>query len=277
MTQVSRRYQIAFAVIALFAAVWFFALRGHSATSSGSSSPPPATSAKSAAAPPGAPTSVYHGSAPGVEGLTRAISKAHAAVAQSEHNAKQLKRASEEASSSAAGHQGASSTAPAAAGATGSHAAASASGSGTHGQSTTPHAARAGAATISRHQRLVERAIKSGKVAVILFWNPHGGDDRAVQGQLRLLARVHGEVRSHVRSADLARIGRVTGLELGKPIEVFQARAGQVAWFGTFTRAVQIYATPTILLVNHAGKVTTLPGLNDAYSIEQAIDEARNS
>jgi hypothetical protein len=38
-----------------------------------------------------------------------------------------------------------------------------------------------------------------------------------------------------------------------------------------------VAVTPTILIVNKSGQATELTGLQDAFSIEQAIDEARNS
>ncbi len=94
MTHISRPFQIALAALVLFIAVWFIALRGHSSSSS-SSAPAPASSPSSQAqSAPGGGTpaskgGVYHGSAPGVEGLSRAIQKARGAVAQSQQNAKQ--------------------------------------------------------------------------------------------------------------------------------------------------------------------------------------------
>src|ERR1700720_1730825 len=95
MAQLSRPYQIALGVVALLGLVWVMALRGHG---SNPSEPSPASPAKSTPAPTAAseakpaaaPTPVYHGAAPGVEGLTRAIAKAHGAVATSQQNAQQL-------------------------------------------------------------------------------------------------------------------------------------------------------------------------------------------
>ena len=117
MTQISRPFQIALLAMGLFAAVWFFVLQGHSAstTGSGSSASAPSAPAQSGKATPQARPSrappprsenatgcaepVYHGSAPGVEGLTRAIDKAHGAVATSQQNAKALEEKSAQASS----------------------------------------------------------------------------------------------------------------------------------------------------------------------------------
>src|SRR2546421_5070815 len=96
MAQLSRPYQVALAAIVLLAAVWLLALRGHSSGGGESTSTPapkPSTSTR-----PGAPYTPYKGSAPGVAGLTRAIQKAHGAVAQSERNAKRLEERSAQAS-----------------------------------------------------------------------------------------------------------------------------------------------------------------------------------
>src|SRR6202011_847891 len=92
MAQLSRPFQIALAALALFAIVWLLALRGHSGGTSEPGSP--AAPSKSSAS---APSSVYHGSAPGVEGLTRDLAKAHGAVTTSEQNAKKLEKKSDRA------------------------------------------------------------------------------------------------------------------------------------------------------------------------------------
>lgn len=121
MAQLSRPYQIALGVLALFAVVWVIALRPHSTNSSGAGSSPAAT--PTPAAKPAAPatgsgsatgntSSIYHGSAPGVQGLTRAIAKAHGAVSTSEQNAKQLTERSAQASSTANPSSGSSSSPP---------------------------------------------------------------------------------------------------------------------------------------------------------------------
>jgi protein-disulfide isomerase len=76
---------------------------------------------------------------------------------------------------------------------------------------------------------------------------------------------------------NIRRLYKREGFEVEKPIAVFEAQAKQVTSFGSITRGVQVNQTPTILIVNKRGQTTTLTGLVDAYSIEQAIDEARNS
>ena len=244
MTHLSRPFQIALAAIGLIAAVWFIALRGHSSSSSssGSSSPPAQPAASSSAS-----TTPYHGAAPGVAGLTRAIEKARGAVAVSEANAKQLAQQSAQASSASPSV----SDAPAA-----THTTTSVT---VHATTTArAHTATSRAATGSAHvlptlsrQRAVEADLAQGKVVAILFWNPHAPVDQVVQGELRAAARaLHGR------------------------LAVIDARAKQVGQFGTFTRAVQVYGTPTILIVTRHGETSSLTGLTDAYSLEQAIAEA---
>jgi cytoskeletal protein RodZ len=114
MAQLSRPYQIALGAVVVLGLIWAVALRAHGSnpsepapTSPAASTPAPASTAKSAssatsaaaeAKAAAAPTPIYHGAAPGVEGLTRAIAKAHGAVATSQQNAQQLQSKSAEAS-----------------------------------------------------------------------------------------------------------------------------------------------------------------------------------
>ncbi|MGA2320000.1 MAG: hypothetical protein ABSG95_04565 [Solirubrobacteraceae bacterium] len=286
MTQLSRPFQIALVAMGLLAAVWFLALRGHPATTggSGSSAPSAATStpatatSKPATAPstpaknPAAPSAVYHGSAPGVEGLTRAIAKAHGAVAESQRNAKRVEESSAEASGTApAGAVGATSASgssatsrPSSKGASSS--AAVRSSTTPVGSSTVQKNASAGASgraqtgtaaaaepPAAKMMTIVERQLKQGKVVTVLFWNPQGADDVAVRHELD--------------AADRA---------LGGKVAVHEALASQVGSFGAMTQAIPVDETPTILIVNVQGQETALTGFTDAFSIEQAIEEARH-
>jgi hypothetical protein len=278
MAQLSRPYQVALAAIVLLAAVWLLALRGHSSGGGESASTPapkPGTSTS-----PGAPYTPYKGSAPGVAGLTRAIQKAHGAVAQSERNAKQLAEKSKQASSSGAGQAKRAGTTSA----TRSGGTAAPAGKGVTERQ------KAAARHVTRHhvrtrtgntsglparQVMVERELKRGFTAAILFWNPAAADDGAVRSALhRLLA-----AQRHDPSA------RRAGRELGdgsvvveprgaeERIALHESTASQVASYGSFTRAVQVYQTPTLLLVSPRGRATVLTGFTDAFSIEQALDQ----
>jgi hypothetical protein len=259
MAQLSRPYQIALAALGLFAAVWFLALHrpGASTSSESSSGSAPAAHAGAAqATTPASATPVYHGSAPGLEGLTRAIAKAHGAVAQSARNARELQSKSAQASAVGAG------AAPDAR-ANGPRAAAHRTTSTpvTH-QSVAkakpspaaPH--KAGSVSRAAHERAALRAtlareLKQGKVLLLLFWNPHATDDIAVHSQLSAAAaKLKGKVAVHV------------------------ALAHQVGQYTSVTREVQVYGTPTLLVVGRKGQAITLTGLLDAYAIEQAVSEA---
>jgi hypothetical protein len=274
MMQLSRPFQIVLVAFCLFAAVWFFALRSHSSSTSGggsaASSSPSASSASTPAAQPASPGTPYHGSAPGVGGLTRAIEKAQGAVAQSERNAKQLQEKAAQASGTAASSTAAG-TPNSAAPASKSTATAPKSAAAVHNHSTAtlpksaPTAAKSAtgasgatgvggskAVAAPTMQVVVEGALKRGQLVTLLFWNPKGIVDRTV----------HRELQSVGRSSS------------GK-VAVFAAGASQVGSFGSFTKAVQVNQTPTIVIVTPRGQAQTLTGLADVFSIEQAIGEAR--
>jgi hypothetical protein len=274
MTQISRPFQIALLAMGLFAAVWFVALRGQSAstTGSGSSASAPSAQAGKATTPS---TPIYHGAAPGVEGLTRAIAKAHAAVTASQKSAKQVEHESPQASSSTgAGTIGASTAGspPAAAVTAPSTSKGSATthtittsvkkhATATHGAAANKVASSGSSASSGGSTKAspsmeatVERELKQGKIVAVLFWNPKGSVDVAVQRELQAVGRA-----------------------LGGKVAVHDARANQVGSFGSITHDIQVYQTPTILIVNKSGQTTTLTGLTDSFSIEQAIGEAQHS
>lgn len=255
MAQLSRPYQIALGAVAVLGLVWMMALRGHAAKPS-----EPAPSAPTAPAPaktvaqanPGAPTSVYHGAAPGVEGLTKAVAKAHGAVATSQQNARQLQRKSAEASNEA--------RAPGAS----AHVVAKASPGAAAQASRVAALARAAAAR--RHaaalakaksglppaQVVVEGELARGKTVMLVFWDPKSSVDREVRAQARALAAgSKGTVTMH------------------------GARASQVGTFGSITEVAHVYETPAILIVNRHGVVSTLTGLTDTFALKQAVREAR--
>jgi hypothetical protein len=291
MDQISRPFQIALVAVCLFAGVWFFALRGHSTSTSGASSTPATTAGvTSASASKPASTSatgatstaavtakakaeaksghIYHGPVPGLEGLTRDIARAHGAVAATGEAPSTPSTTSTHASSHSSSsttvttHHPAKTSAPAAS---------------TPTVKSRPIKAKSGAGRAPARQVLVEDALHEGKIAVILFWNSKGVDDTIVNDELRLLEAVHHLIKAQPRTAQLRKALKASGLELEKRFAAFVSTAGQVASYGSITRGVQVYGTPTVLIVNKSGKTTVLTGLQDAFSIEQAIDEARNS
>jgi hypothetical protein len=272
MTQLSRPFQILLAASALFVAVWFVALRGHAPSSAGGSgssasgaSAPATPSAAAEAKAAAAPTPVYHGSAPGVEGLTRAINRAHGAVAQSQGDASRFEHASAEPSgATAAGASAAASTSSAhtsttvtvqrSVSRTADHATTTVHTTTVVTHAHAPAAAAKHAAGTPSMQVAVEHELQQGKTVLILFWNPHGSDDVAVHDALPAVQH-----------------------SLGGNVAVHYASAGQVGAFGTITHAIQITQTPTLLVVNSHGQATVLTGLTDAFSIEQSVSESRHA
>lgn len=285
MAQLSRPYQLGLLAVVLLAAAWLLLLQGHSTTPSApSSSSSPAqtvtsrvakSSATASHGSSGASSHIYHGAAPGVEGLTKDIAKARGAVETSKQNARQLAQKSAQASDEST-HAAASkptvstaATTTAATKSAASKAAASKAAANTTAASTTAASraaapAKASAPTTSAKpsaaaatgvpsaQRSVEAQLAKGKIVLILFWNPKGADDTAVHQALAQLQR-----------------------KAGLGIAVHEASAEQVASFGTITKGVQVYGTPTLLILNKQGRALTLTGLQDAFTIEQAIQEAK--
>ena len=257
MAQLSRPYQVALGAICVLAAVWFIALRGHSGSGGGSSVPSPQAAAPAPKAAAPAPSSP---SAPGVAGLTRAIKKAHGAVRETERNAKQLHQKSAEASgTSSTGAPSASSTGgtrPSPSPTHPSSAATRTPPSRPHTRSGHPALTPPGAPA---RQARVEGELKQGHTVLVLFWNRKGAEDRAVRFQLQALREIE----------------RIFHAPQNQRYVLEEAGAKEVGSFGTFTRAVQVYQTPAILIILPNGKTTTMTGLTDAYAIQQAISDAR--
>jgi hypothetical protein len=259
MAQISRPFQIALLAVVLLGGVWLFALRGKPQTSQ------PATVVTHVVTPAAkAPASASAPTAPGVSGLSRVIAKAHGAVSTSQQNAKQLEEKSARASSE---------TSAAASGAAASGGTASAS--APHVNKTvapkkashvvaTP-VAKTPVAPVSKapskasvlgkpaHQQAVEAELNAGDVVVLLFWDRKGFDDVAVQRAVSTLASARAKVAVHV------------------------AVAGEVASFGSITRGVQVFQTPTVLIVGKRGQTAVITGLTDTYSLQQAIADARST
>jgi hypothetical protein len=289
MAQLSRPFQIALVGVCLLAGVWFFALHGRSSTAGSSPSAPATTASAPSVAKPAVHSAseaavvarakaaaksghIYHGPVPGLEGLTRDIARAHGAVAAT--------GASPSSPASSAGHAGSSATATAPHSASTTTQSTSATSTPAAASTTVkqqPIKAQSGAGRTPARQVLVEHALHEGKIAVILFWNHKGAEDTIVSDELRLLEAVHHLIRPLARTPQLRRALKASGLELDKRFAAFVSPASQVASYGSITRGIQVYATPTLLIVNKRGQTTVMTGLQDAFSIEQAIDEARNS
>jgi hypothetical protein len=195
-----------------------------------------------------------------VEGLTRAIAKAHAAVAVSQHAAAALQHKSAQVSGEATHAQSAPPThpavrAPAVSSAKGSHAAARAT-HVTGKKAHTTHRASGHATGPSRpaQQVQVERELTHGKTVVLVFWYPRSTVDASVRSQALALGRESkGKLAVHVAHPD------------------------QVGLFGPVTEVAHVYQTPTVLIINKHGLVSTLTGLTDVFSLKQAVREAEHA
>jgi hypothetical protein len=275
MAQLSRPFQIGLAAVALLAVAWLLLLQGHSGAPTSPAPVAPATTHVTDATAPSAATKSKgaapsktgsHASAPAAARHAKATAKAHGASSTSKSTAQQLEHKSSPAASVTTKHTTtAATTAPPAAKAT--PAAKAPTAASTHSSSsatsttkasapaktTTPGSA-AKSATGATREHAVEAALARGQIAFILFWNPKGADDVAVH---RALVQIRGNRSLHV--------------------DVQEASAGEVAAFGTITRGVQVYGTPTLLVLNKSGQVLTLTGVQPASAIEQAIQEARQS
>jgi hypothetical protein len=89
---------------------------------------------------------------------------------------------------------------------------------------------------------------------VILFWDTSGSDDRAVHKALNSLKSQHG-----------------------LHLFISEANASEASDYGSITTGIQVYGTPTLLVLNSKGTTITLTGLQDAYAIRQAVEEAQHS
>jgi hypothetical protein len=264
VAQLSRPYQIALGAVVVLGLVWAIALRGHAGNPSEPTptpprAPAPAPSAAAEAKAAAAPSSVYHGAAPGVEGLTRAIAKAHGAVATSQQNASRLQGKSREASGESRGSTAAPPRVAAAKDAAGVVTTQKSIVAGSLARKQA-RAHRQRASSFRRQsgrpaaQVAVEREVAHGKTVMLVFWNPKSSVDRGVRAQAKALAGgSKGTVTLHA------------------------AHASQVGMFGSVTEVVHVYQTPTILIVNKHGLVSTLTGLTDVFSLEQAVREARSA
>lgn len=187
--------------------------------------------------------------APGVTGLAHDVAKARGAVALSGHNAAALAEKSAAASTSKSSAAAGGTAAPAAT-SSAPHASRPGTFPAVKGPSPAARPQRSHAAPVSDSAR-VTQALTQHKVVVLLVWDPRGADDQAVLHQLHGISR-----------AD-------------RGVVVLTAQPSEVASFGAVTKNVQIFETPTTLIIDPHGQATAITGLTDATAIEQAISDAR--
>lgn len=198
-----------------------------------------------------APTRIYHGPAPGLEGLTRDVAKAHEAVGTSQGDAKRFENQSAERSSASTSGAPGSASKPISPSASTGHKAAP-----TRTVSTaTPTKPSDKASSGHPVQQLeVEHALALHKTVLLVFWNPRSSVDVQVRKETDGVAR--------------GSKGRIVA---------FAAQPNQVGLFGPLTEVTHVYETPTILIVNRKGLVSSLTGLTDGFALEQAVREAQNA
>jgi hypothetical protein len=228
MSQVSRPMQILLAATLLVGVVWFVALRPKASGETGASS-----------AAHQAPT------APGVNGLTTAIDKAHQGAATANADAQRATGTSADASAPAA-----------------------TTGSGTPAATAAPtharHVARAHHVRLKVHAgrtprthahtpagvRTVNAALRRHRAIAIAFVSSTVADARAVAVEMRHVGRFGGRA-----------------VTLSVPI-------AQLSSYDAITRTVQITGTPTIVIVAPNGDATTIVGFADRTEIEQRLADA---
>ncbi len=179
-----------------------------------------------------------------MEGLTRDIAKAHEAVGGSEKEAKRFEHASAQSPASAAKATGA----PARAGVPSTPAL-------TVSTAATPRPNDPTAANTRPAQQLaLEKALLRHQTVLLVFWNPKSSVDAKVRGEADGLARGS---KGHVVA--------------------FDAQPSQVGLFGPVTEVSHVYETPTVLIVNGHGVVSTITGLTDSFSLKSAVAEAQQA
>jgi hypothetical protein len=226
MSQVSRPMQIALGATLLLLAVWFVALRPKS-QSGEEAAAPAATPAQTTPAP-------VTGAAPGTEGLSRAIDKAHQAVTTADGAGEQAAGNGAEAPAATGG---------AAASGEPTRAAAKHGGSGGAGISTKPIHTHGPVAS-------VRAALRMHKAIAIGFVDSATADSRAVDRELLHVSHFGG--RAFTLSVPLA----------------------DIANYGFITSSVEVTVAPTVVIVDPQRHATTIVGAADRGEIEQRLADA---
>jgi hypothetical protein len=217
--QISLPYRIALVVLLAVAGLWFAVLRPKAGGEPASTTPP------------------------GVTGLANDVSKAKGAVAASNANA-----AGSEAAANAVGGSTTSSTKPAKP-ATSAEPATGAKAPAAVKPVKPAKPGLAADAAPGDPSRPLLADVDAGKVAVVLFWNKAGSDDRATRTALRAVDRHHGKVVA--TAIPVADVGR----------------------YEAITRGVQVLESPTVLVIGAGGKAREITGYTQAGEIDQAVSD----
>jgi hypothetical protein len=270
MAQISRPFQVVLAAFVLFAIAWFALLHRPGTSSSSGGGSAPASATPHPHAPAGTRTAAHtHAATPApATAKTHSTTVTHHATGHA-HSTTVTHRTTAHSGSTTVTHHSTSTThnAPATHHVTvrhssATHAASQAAAPGAlHHAAVKPQGTRSaqrGPAAAAKSQATppmqatVAAELKQGKVVLLLFWNPSSSNDVAVHRQVQIVAH-----------------------KLGRGLAVHTASASQVGSFGSITRDIQVYQTPTLLIVNRHDQVTTVTGYTETYALEQAIREAR--
>ena len=222
MDQVSRPMQIALLATVLLAVVWLVALRPKPASVDGGA----------------APTAQEAPSAPGTEGLQRAVDQANGAADAANADGQRAASSDAEGSASEAGSDASAKTGAAAAPANTSKQ-----------PRATAQAARRAVANDPTVRRM-RTALRQRKAIAIAFVAPSVADARAVAGEIRQVSSFGGRAVSvAVPIADLSR-------------------------FGFITRGVDVTVAPTTLIIAPNHEATTIVGFTERVEIEQRLADA---
>jgi hypothetical protein len=208
--QLSLTYRIALAALLVVAGLWLVVLKPRSGAAGESTAP----------------------TAPGVTGLAGDVAKAKGAVGTSNAAA----GATQAAADAVGGTGTATAPAPGASPAKPAPAAKAATG------------LEADAASGDPSGRLLA-AVDRGKVAVVLFWDRQGSDDRATHRALKDVDRHGGNVV--VRSVPISRVGR----------------------YEAITRGVEVTESPTVVVIGQGGEARAIAGFTAAAEIDQAVGD----
>jgi hypothetical protein len=242
--------QIALVAVVLLAGMWFTVLKPKPADDTASVTP---------ATPAPVATTSATKVAPGVKGLTKAVDKAKAAASTSDATNAKIQSAtggngtasSATSPSKAKATKSVAATKPhKAAAATTAAAPAKAKAKAPTAKATKAKAMTKPATKVDPSDRLLAYLAK-GKTLVILF-EGKGTDDKAARKAVHETAKADPK---HVISAYI-------------PIS-------KVGDYEKITTDVQVYGSPTILVIGRDRKATALTGFLDAPSLQQAVGDAR--
>jgi hypothetical protein len=246
--------QIALVAVVLLAGMWFTVLKPKPAAESAAPTPAAVTPAPASSEPV----------APGVKGLTSAVSKAKGAAATSDATNAKIQKATGSspavsapaAKATPAGkgvrHTTPTKAKPTAAVKTATKVTAAATLKAKPAAAKAPAAPAKKAVDVDPSDRLL-KYLDKGKTLVILFHGA-GADDRGARKAVHRTAKADPK---HVVSAYI-------------PI-------GDVGKYEAITSDVQVLASPSILVIGTNGKATLLTGYVDATVVRQAVGDARRA